>query len=309
MTRFTAAVDAVMAASGLGMTDAALVLAGAGVPVFPCIQGGKRPVTAHGFLDATTDPSRIQDWWCRGDGFNIGVPTGPVSGIDVLDVDLRPSGSGFEALDGLARAGLVGGWGLGVATPSGGLHLYYPASAARPSSSWACGAAHIDYRGLGGYVVAAPSTVQMSSGERAGYAVACTQPGPHRPLDAAKVRSHLDPQAAMRRISTRNPARRGGPTGAGGIGEGLARWVASRPVGERNTGLFWASCRMVEAGYDQAFTLAALTPAAQQAGLLDREITQTVISAYRHTRPQPGQARATLPVAPVRAAPVNAVGW
>ncbi|MBD4580751.1 DNA primase, partial [Xanthomonas citri pv. citri] len=35
---------------------AARELAAAGVPVFPCVPGGKRPLTEHGFHDATTDP-------------------------------------------------------------------------------------------------------------------------------------------------------------------------------------------------------------------------------------------------------------
>ena len=43
----------------------ALVYAGRGIPVFPCEAGGKRPLTADGFLEATTDETRIRRWWAR----------------------------------------------------------------------------------------------------------------------------------------------------------------------------------------------------------------------------------------------------
>jgi Bifunctional DNA primase/polymerase, N-terminal len=43
----------------------ALTYAGRGVPVFPCEPGGKRPLTADGFLEATTDEALIRGWWGR----------------------------------------------------------------------------------------------------------------------------------------------------------------------------------------------------------------------------------------------------
>ena len=43
----------------------ALVYAARGVPVFPCEAGGKRPLTADGFLEATTDEARIREWWAK----------------------------------------------------------------------------------------------------------------------------------------------------------------------------------------------------------------------------------------------------
>ena len=36
-----------------------------GIPVFPCVPGGKRPLTAHGFQDASADPDVINFWWRR----------------------------------------------------------------------------------------------------------------------------------------------------------------------------------------------------------------------------------------------------
>ena len=51
--------------AGLGLPRAAGVLAASGLPVFPCVPGGKRPLTLHGFHEATTDLSQVAVWWRR----------------------------------------------------------------------------------------------------------------------------------------------------------------------------------------------------------------------------------------------------
>src|SRR5262249_25388954 len=55
-------------------------------PCFPCARN-KRPSCPHGFKDATRDPAALQELFTRYPGSLIGVPTGVVSGIDVLDLD------------------------------------------------------------------------------------------------------------------------------------------------------------------------------------------------------------------------------
>ena len=42
------------------MLSSALQYAELGYPVFPCVPSGKRPLTKHGFKDATTDPEQIR---------------------------------------------------------------------------------------------------------------------------------------------------------------------------------------------------------------------------------------------------------
>ena len=64
----------------------ALTLARQGFAVFPVV--GKRPITPKGVYSASTDPSVFARWdWGR--GVDCAVATGGVSGIDVLDVDVR----------------------------------------------------------------------------------------------------------------------------------------------------------------------------------------------------------------------------
>ena len=59
----------------------------------------------------------------------------------------------------------------------------------------------------------------------------------------------------------------------------LPGWVAAQPEGNRNHGLFWASCRAAEAG--DAATLDSLASAARSAGLDEREIGRTITSAQQ----------------------------
>src|SRR6516164_2343900 len=66
--------------------DSALKLAAAGMPVFPCLLD-KRPATVHGFKDASADSAVVCELWRRYPAPLIGIPTGAVSGFDILDFD------------------------------------------------------------------------------------------------------------------------------------------------------------------------------------------------------------------------------
>ncbi|WP_415854302.1 bifunctional DNA primase/polymerase [Sinomonas sp. G460-2] len=263
----------------LSLAEAAARFAAAGAPVFPCAPGGKRPLTARGFHDATADAGRVVSWWRRWPGANIGMPTGATSGLEVVDVDRKAGGSGFDSFDQARRAGLVGRWLVLVRTPSGGMHAYYPADPARPQPSWQAASARVDFRGEGGYVILPPSVVELKAGLRASYMLISSHKGAVSPVDAMALRNLLDPRrdpvASSRGIV---------PVTDGGR---LAAWVASRGEGERNRGLFWAACRMAEAGASAEATQGLLAPAAEQAGLPSREVDATIRSAYRATRTGP----------------------
>src|SRR5262249_13533601 len=69
------------------MVEFALDYARRGWPVFPCNPENKRPLTAHGHKDATTDPAQIREWWTAWPGAMIGVPMGARSGVWALDPD------------------------------------------------------------------------------------------------------------------------------------------------------------------------------------------------------------------------------
>jgi len=254
--------------------EQALACAERGWPVFPCQPGRKVPATRRGYLDATTDPARIREWFGRRPGLNLAVATG-APGPDILDIDHRgEAGNGFRALGELRAAGLLEGIVASVRTPSAGLHLYLAGSAQRSGHLPAC---HVDFLAQGGYALIPPSEVDGRS-----YTQLKDLGGDHG-LDWAAARRVLEPARDSGLATHRPPAPRHPPQEQV---DALARWVAAQPEGNRNNGLFWAANRALEA--DQAADLSPLA-AARHAGLTDPEITRTLDSARRtsQARPEP----------------------
>jgi len=133
------------------MLEAALSYARRGWPVFPCQQGGKTPLTHHGFKDASTDSGVIKNWWHRWPSANVAVATGAVSGIIVLDVDGPEGPESFESLGGTPPTPMVH-------TANGGRHYYLKHPGGRVSN-FTKRLPGLDLRGDGGYVVAPPSAL------------------------------------------------------------------------------------------------------------------------------------------------------
>src|SRR5437879_4099359 len=128
----------------MSLAEAALYYAALGWPVFPLLPNSKRPLTAHGYKDATTDPQQIQRWAQVHPDANLGLDCGG-AGLVVIDVDARQGGReawarlnsvsfGPTGEAGDTAAHPKGLWaerfGPGVATLSsttggGGLHVFY----------------------------------------------------------------------------------------------------------------------------------------------------------------------------------------
>lgn len=125
----------------------ALYYAGRGWPVVPlhsaektlcscsdpiCKSAGKHPRTQHGVKDASTDLEQIRRWWKQWPDANVGIATGVVSGLLVLDID--PSKGGDESYQQLQNE-LPGAFAapVKVRTGSRGTHLYFECLKATPS--------------------------------------------------------------------------------------------------------------------------------------------------------------------------------
>lgn len=143
---------------------AALEYVEIGWPVFPCNPLDKRPLTTHGFKDATLDPNIVRSWWQQWPNAMIGVPMGSRSGVFCVDLDRKEGGH-----DGvLTWAGLTAKHG-NVATrmhitPSTGMHaifIYQDGIRNIPLNKLAPG---IEIKGEGGYIVVPPS--QMANGKQ-----------------------------------------------------------------------------------------------------------------------------------------------
>lgn len=166
--------------------SAALWYVSIGLPTFPLIPGRKGPTKkcdecssakpecmdpklcghdlCHGFKDASIDPADINRWWTDGPQANIGIATG--HGFDAVDID-GLEGQTYRAqhwddLFGNIDADCI----AKVLTPRpGGMHIYVPVTGDRNDTSIVPG---VDYRGLGGYVVAPPSVIAPGSKDHPG---------------------------------------------------------------------------------------------------------------------------------------------
>ncbi len=143
------------------MIGTALKLAEKGLAVFPCAVAQKIPATAHGCLDATTDPEIIRQWWQSEPRYNLAIACGSISKIFVVDVDSDDAEAALRRLE--AEHGELPPT-IEVITGKG-RHVYFRAPpASRVPNTAGRIAPGIDTRGEHGYVLAPPS--RHPSGKR-----------------------------------------------------------------------------------------------------------------------------------------------
>ncbi len=117
-----------------------------------CKHPGKHPRTRRGFKDATTDREQVAKWWRDWPDANIGIPTGPASGLMALDID--PRNGGGESWDSLmVQHGSPPSTAEQV-TGGGGRHIMFRDPGVPVPAELAPG---IDVKSAGGYVVVSPS--------------------------------------------------------------------------------------------------------------------------------------------------------
>lgn len=126
-----------------------------------CPSPAKHPRTGNGLKDASSEEGVIRGWWSRWPDANVGVRTGSVSGIVVVDVDSYHGGD-----DGLVELEETNGHlppTLTSHTGGGGRHLVFRhPGGERDVRNRAGLATGVDLRADGGYIVAPPS--QHASG-------------------------------------------------------------------------------------------------------------------------------------------------
>jgi hypothetical protein len=245
---------------------------GLGLPVFPCRNTPDNPTTDKaptcpgGFKAAVSAPDAIRDLWRRWPGPLIGVPTGAVSGIDVLDVDRGKGGGEWYAAH-RAKLPLT----RIHRTRSGGLHVLFRHLEGLRLSAGKI-APGIDVRADGGYVIWWP---------------ACGLDVRGHPLDAlpewplwllpALFSPPVPPPPVYPKATSR-------PATLPAI-EGLIRTVATAPQGQRNAVTYWAAHRMresvAEGAIGEGLAREILIEAAARAGLHPREAALTINSAMR----------------------------
>lgn len=245
--------------------DWALVLASQGLPCFPCADD-KRPACPGGFKAATTDPTVLNQLWGRYSGSLVGVPTGDVSGIDVLDIDPRHEGDAWlkTVRDKVPPT-------RAHQTRSAGWHLLFRHQAGLRNSAGKI-ASGVDVRADGGYIIWWPAL---------GYPVyndKYFEAWPFWLLEQLEDRSpaSLLPKKPLREISSAYVQ---------GALNNAALNVAGAQPGARNETLnreLFAISRFIESGdLDPLVIAQTLAGAALEAGLDKNEIVATIASALR----------------------------
>ncbi|MGL4177513.1 MAG: bifunctional DNA primase/polymerase [Dermatophilaceae bacterium] len=281
-------------------------LAGHGIPVFPLTIGGKRPAATNGFHDATTNTDAIAAWWER-TPYNLGMPTGGPARLLVVDLDTpkhdpvtgelvplpEPYTYAADGADVLAALAAAAGQPMPVdtrtvATPRGGLHLYFTAPHPLPSTQSRLGPL-VDTRGEGGYVVVPPSRTPDGA-----YITVNT--APVRPLPGWLVDALTPPPPIIRPPGTyRPPAPREAITDRYVLAafENEVHAVLTAAPGTRNATVnraAFALGQLIAAGrLNEDQVTAALTAAGEHTGLPAAEVARTITSGLRaaanHPRP------------------------
>lgn len=121
-----------------------------------CGDAGKHPRVERGLKVASRDLAKIEEWFgTEAPPANIGVVTGEISGITVIDIDIGDGKFGAESW-----AEAIKDHGepqtLMAETGSGGMHVVFQYNSALKTASNVLGKG-VDCRNDGGYIVAAPS--------------------------------------------------------------------------------------------------------------------------------------------------------
>jgi hypothetical protein len=132
------------------VASAALYYAERRLPVFPVAPRAKRPRTAHGLKDATTDAAQITEWWRKSPDANIGAATGRASDLAVIDLDGPEGEASFAALEGPVED-------MPVVLTGRGAHLHFRAPPFELRNSAGKIGPGVDIRADGGYVLLPPS--------------------------------------------------------------------------------------------------------------------------------------------------------
>jgi hypothetical protein len=121
-----------------------------------CSDAGKHPRVAGGLKAASRDLSKIDEWFgANAPLSNIGIVTGEISGITVIDIDIGEGKFGAESwADAIRDHGEPDT--LMAQTGGGGMHVIFNYNSALKTASNVLGKG-IDSRNDGGYIVATPS--------------------------------------------------------------------------------------------------------------------------------------------------------
>lgn len=279
------------------MEEAALSYARQGWAVFPLGVRSKEPLVRGAYKAATADVAQVRLWWQQWPEANIGLATGRVSGLWVLDIDGEQGEASFEQLVAEHGGELCE---TRMASSGKGFHLYWRLPYGTDQGRRIGVRPGIDIIGGQGYLVAPPSV--HPSGRLYQWLNEHQEPveAPQWLMGLERVRSAPKPLEVASAVPTiaRPTSRPEGPVRdpqsyLRGVTRSAAASVARAPQGTRNHELFKQACWAVSVAaglrLDDTAVLRDLWRAAQMAGLEELEIERTLQSAMDKGRANPAQ--------------------
>lgn len=236
-----------------------------GWAVFPVRHATKKPLTPHGCLDAKKTPGAIMAWWGRYPDASIGIATGSISNLIVIDEDIddekgidgRLEVSRWEAENGKLPETVA------ATTGRGGTHLYlrYRGKDIKNRAGILDG---VDVRGEGGYVIAPPSTHPNGSEYEWDFSP--------EEFELAEVDAQVMKFLGIGQEASDEP-------------KGKLLVPTTIKSGERNSTLFHLACSLQAQGYPDAAIMATIRATNQTAcddPLTDDELDLLVSSALKY---------------------------
>jgi len=265
--------------------EAALAYAARGWFVFPC-GSDKKPLTAHGFKDASQDPAQLQAWWDRWPGAAIGLDCGR-SGLVVVDLDVK---GGADGPGEWRKLGISEDLALTSMTPSGGWHFIFKDTTGGVirNSAGKLGPG-IDIRANGGYIILPGSQVESGRYEAVGdWAV---DPGElPQALVLLLTRPERTPSLAVQPRSNGN-----GHFSEDAGDHWLQKALERAHVGSRNDTGLWLACQLRDAGMREGEAEGIMQAYAIQSPGGDRSYTEaealaSLRQAYKTPAREPARA-------------------
>lgn len=255
------------------LLNAALAYQRDGFSVIPIQAREKKPLISwEEYQNRRATEEEINAWWAKWPEANVGLVTGAVSGLVVIDLDtveakdkLKDLVPGFD-FSAVPRSRTGNGWQIFFKHP--GLTITNRAGVL-PG---------LDVRGDGGYVVAPPSI--HPNGKAYKWEVPINGELPKLPVDLFKL------------ISS--------PTGNGSESSFRERFdtaqaLAGVPEGRRDETLFKLGCKLRAADIPQAMAESLILEAARncEPPFPERQALEKISNAYRRYEPRQSESKAT----------------
>ena len=280
-----------MTSSKSAMLTQAQGYADVGKRIFPVKMKDKQPAFisgfTHGFKDATTSKKAIKKAWGTAD-FNIGLATGEINDLVVVDVDNEQIWAKFWPTQGALPQGPK-------VTTGKGHHLYFSYPKGRQIGNCLKPDYGFDIRANGGYVVAPPSI------HHSGKVYKFTNTGEPPELPEWLLELIAEPKKEANRTLDFNATIPAANDSQGYCMKALdneCRAIATAPEGTRNavlnTASFCIGQLVAGGGIAEHVAREALTQAGNQAGLSANEVAKTINSGIQAGKANPR-------VAPTRA--------